>query len=98
MPKPKITHEKKSKTSDTDLFAGETGVAVQAGSTPSAGTGHGGAAPSGSGTGGSEANISTQAVHNPAYPQGKKIPVKIPQPSTVPFHPWQLPPGSAIPI
>ena len=78
MPKPKKTHEKKSKTSDTNLFAGKTQETVPTGSGPSAGTGHGGAAPGGSGTGGSQASISVQATHNPAYPQGKKIPVKIP--------------------
>jgi hypothetical protein len=35
---------------------------------------------------------------NPDYPQGDPIPAAIPQPFTVPDQPWQMPPGSAIPV
>jgi hypothetical protein len=35
---------------------------------------------------------------NPDYGQGDPIPAAIPMPFTVPNQPWQMPPGSAIPV
>jgi len=35
---------------------------------------------------------------NPDYQQGDPIPPAIPMPFTVQTQPWQMPPGSAIPV
>ena len=35
---------------------------------------------------------------NPDYQQGNAVPVQVPVPATVQEQPWQLPPGSAVPI
>ena len=45
-----------------------------------------------------EATVVTPQDTNPDYPQGDPIPAAIPMPFTVPNQPWQMPPGSAIPV
>lgn len=81
--------------------AGETGETVSTGSGSDAGAGHGAAASSLSAPASGDPDLKPGLTDtNPDFPQGDFVPIPsaLPQPFTVPQVPWQMPPGSAIPI